>query len=417
MTSKLQLLLALFCVCLSTQAQEKTVNLSMGADYANQIFYKLNTESATAFAKDSWDLAFLRTSARNMGVRVNEGRGISVFEASNDINNWASIDVSNESNWTALHNSETAWTLGAIDQGSASFGWGEYNPANHHVTGSIIFVLKYADGTYRKLIIEDYYGAYTIKFSTWNAGTSTWGADQSATIVNTNNPNNTYNYYSLENANEVVAEPATADWDFVFTKYATDYYGDGTTYYPVTGVLQNTTVSVAKNDEPTKASNPSLTYSDDINTIGYDWKSLNASYTYDTNTNQAYYVKYANGTVYRMYFTAFGGGSTGDIQFKFEDVTSTLDINNVSEQVAFGIYPNPSTDKLVNLVYDVNQLSSSNNTIAIFNTAGQKVLETTLDSQAGFYNKTLDLTALNSGIYVLQFTSGTTSLTKKLVLN
>lgn len=416
MTSKLQFVFALFCVCLFTTAQEKTVNLSMGADYANQVFYKLNSETSTSFSKDIWDLAFLRTSAMSMGVRANEGRGITVFEASNDINDWANIDIANEATWTELHNSETEWTSGAFDQGSATYGWGEYNPANHHVTGSIIFVLKYADGAFRKLIIEDYYGGYTIKFSTWDAGTTSWNADQTATIANSNNPNNTYNYYSLENANEVVAEPATTDWDFVFTKYAADYYGDGSFYYPVTGVLQNSNLTVAENDEPTPATNPSLTYNSDINTIGYDWKTLNASYTYDTEQNQAYYVKYEDGTVYRMYFTAFAGGSTGDIEFKFEDVSATLDINDVNEQVAFGIYPNPSTNKRVNLVYDVNQLSSSNNTIAIFNTAGQKVLETTLNNQAGFYNKTLDLTALNSGIYVLQFTSGTTALTKKLVL-
>ncbi|MDO6760466.1 T9SS type A sorting domain-containing protein [Tamlana sp. 2_MG-2023] len=416
MKSKLQFLIALLLVSTLTQAQEQTANLSMGADYTNQVFYKLNTGTASSFGKDSWDIAFLRNDARNIAVRANEGRGITVFEASNDINDWATINVTNEASWTELHNSNTAWTNGAFDNGSASFGWGEYNPINHHVTGSIIFALKYADGTYRKLIIEDYYGGYTIRFSTWDATTSTWSADQSATIANANNPDNSFNYYSLENATEVVAEPATSAWDFVFTKYAIDYYGDGSLYYPVTGVLHNSTVSVAKNDEPTRATNPSLTYSTDINTIGHDWKTLNASYTYDANSNQAYYVKYADGTVYRMYFTAFAGSSSGDVTFKFKDVTSTLSIDQVSEGVSFGIYPNPSTDKIINLIYDVNALSSSNNNLAVYATTGQKVFETTLNSNAGFYNKTLDLSSLNSGMYVIQFNSGTTSIAKKLIL-
>ncbi|MUU79421.1 T9SS type A sorting domain-containing protein [Winogradskyella endarachnes] len=410
------LILVLFCS--SAYAQETVVNLSMQPSYANQVYYKLSTQTATSFTANSWDIAFLRTSSYNFGMRVNSGIGIEVFEAANTAADYNTVDVANEANWTPLYNSETTWSNGAFEQGSATYGFGEYNPVTHGVDGTIVFVLKYADGTYRKFINETYAAGYTFKYATWDASTSTWSTDQTVTIPNTNNPNNKFNYYSLQNNAEVVAEPAISDWDFVFTKYAADYYGDGSLYYPVTGTLHSDEVTVAQNDEPTgMPSNPTLSYSTDINTIGYDWKTLNASYTYDINSNQAYYVKYSDDTVYRFYFTAFGGSSNGDITFNFENVTNALSIENINDSVSFGIYPNPSTDKKVNLIYDIDALSSNKNEVSIFSITGKKVFQTNLNSNSGFYNTALDLSSLVDGVYVLQFTSGNQSVTKKLILN
>ena len=409
--------LTVVLLCISANAQETVVNLSMQPSYSDQVYYKLSTETATSFTASSWDIAFLRTSAFDFGMRVNSGAGIEVFEAANTATSYSSIDVTNEANWTALQNSETTWSGGAFEQGSASYGFGEYNPSTHAVVGSIVFVLKYADGTYRKFINESYAAGYTFKYATWNAETSTWSEDQTVTLSNTNNPDNKFNYYSLQNDEEVVAEPAIADWDFVFTKYATDYFGDASLFYPVTGVLHSDEVTVAQNDEPSgMLANPTLTYSDEINTIGYDWKTLNDAWAYDVSSNQAYYIKYADDTIYRLYFTAFEGSSTGNLSFAFENVTNALSIEDVNSSVAFGMYPNPTTDKKVNLVYDVNTLASNNNEVAIFSTTGQKVYQTNLNTNSGFYNKSLDLSSLASGIYVLQFTSGNNSVTKKLIL-
>ncbi|RCW92690.1 T9SS type A sorting domain-containing protein [Winogradskyella arenosi] len=409
--------LTVLCLSATAFAQETIVNLSMQPSYTDQVYYKLSTATASAFTANSWDIAFLRTSAYNFGMRVNSGIGIEVFEAVNTAASYNTIDVANEANWTALYNSETSWSNGAFEQGSATYGFGEYNPITHGVEGSIVFVLKYADGTYRKFINESYAAGYTFKYATWNAETSTWSEDQTVTLSNTNNPNNKFNYYSLQNNEEVVAEPAISDWDFVFTKYATDYFGDGSFFYPVTGVLHSDEVTVAQNDEQSgMQANPTLTYSEDINTIGYDWKTLNDAWAYDVSSNQAYYIKYADDTIYRLYFTAFEGSSTGNLSFAVEDVTNALSIEDVNSSVAFGIYPNPTTDKKVNLVYDVNTLASNNNEVAIFSTTGQKVYQTNLNSNSGFYNKSLDLSSLTSGIYVLQFTSSNNTVTKKLIL-
>ncbi|WP_296312885.1 T9SS type A sorting domain-containing protein [Winogradskyella sp. UBA3174] len=83
-----------------------------------------------------------------------------------------------------------------------------------------------------------------------------------------------------------------------------------------------------------------------------------------------------------------------------------MSIENISKSEAFNIYPNPSTDKQIKLVYDVNTLSLDNNDVSIYSTTGQKVFQNTLSSNLGFQSKLLDLSSLSSGIYLLRFTSG-----------
>mgnify|MGYP006130425023 CR=1 FL=1 len=412
MKTRLHLLLTMLLSVSFIKAQEISINTSMGANYSKQVFYKLSTESETSFDSDLWDIAMLRTSSYDFSLRVNGHIGISVFEASNDPSDWATINVADESSWTQLYNSDTDWNNGAFDQGSATYGWGEYNSNTHHVEGTIIFVLKYADGTYRKFINLDFFGGYTFKYSTWD-GTA-WTEDQTVTIPNTNNPNNNYNYYSLQNDNEVVAEPAVSDWDFKFTKYYTELSPNN--MYSVTGVLHNELVEVAENDEPTgMPASPSLIYSTDINTIGYDWKSFtNGAFSVDSE--KTFYIKYEDGTIYRLYFTAFTGSSSGDLSFNFEDVTSTLGIEDVAEEVSFGIYPNPSTDKKINLLYDVSELSTDKNELTIFTLSGQQVYKSILRSDQGFYTRNIDLSFLSTGVYLLKFRSGNYTINKKLIL-
>ena len=392
---------------------QETVSLSMGAGYANEVYVKLADETQATFAAESWDVAFLRNSAQNIGIRVNDGTGIQVFEAANDPAEWNNIDVTNEASWTPLYNDDTNWDNGAFMQGSASYGWGEYNPATHHVEGTIIFVLKYADGTYRKFINEDFFGGYTFKFATWDG--SAWVNETTTTVDNDDNPNNRYNYYSLENNEAVVAEPAVTEWDMVFRKYVTELQAN--TMYNVTGVLHNPTVTVAQNEEPTGEADPTnVTYSEEINTIGYDWKSFDGS-GYIVNSDMAYYVKYDENTVYRLVFTSFEGASTGNIDLEYQDVSSLLGFEEVAEDVSFGMYPNPTTNGQVSIVYDVANTVSAKNKIEVFAINGAKVYSETMSTTSGFYNKTLDLSSLQSGMYMVTFTAGKNSVTKKLILN
>ncbi|WP_026449454.1 T9SS type A sorting domain-containing protein [Aequorivita capsosiphonis] len=401
-------------ITLAATAQQTNVTLSMGAYYTDEVYYKLSSEETNTYPAASWDIAFLRENAQSIGIRVNDGIGIQVFEAADNAADFNNIDIANEASWTSLYNDDTNWDNGAFVQGSASYGWGEYNPISHHVEGTIVFVLKYANGTYRKFINEDYFGGYTFKYATWN-GTS-WVGETTTTVANTSNPNNRYNYYSLQNNAEVIAEPAVGSWDFVFRKYNTFLDPPGENYI-VTGTLQSPNITVAKNEEPTGNGNPNgQNYSEEINTVGYDWKTFNGT-GYEVNTDMAYYIKYDENEVYRLVFETFEGASTGNLSFNFEDVSDLLGLEDISEGVAFGMYPNPSTDKVVNVVYDLKNSVSQENTISVYNVQGKLVHTSKVGSHNGFFNKTLDLSALQSGMYIVQFKAGNNSISKKLLLN
>ncbi len=406
--------LTILFLCLYIQAQETMVNLSMGAGYTDQVYYKLKTETENTFSAASWDIAFLRTDPRKHGIRVNDAIGIEVYEASNNPDDWDSIDLVNKNNWNKLYNSDTEWDKGAFMKGSASQGWGEYQFTTHHITGTIIYVLKYPNGTYRKFINEEYFGEYTFKYATWNG--SEWGDDTTVTISNSNNPNNRYNYYSIQNNTEINAEPNPNDWDLLFTKYFTEISPGS--IYNVAGVLQNNKITVAETDEPDGITNASsLTYSSEINTIGSDWKTYSFFSGYTVDTDKAFYIKYEDGSIYRMNFSTFSGQSTGNLSFKFKEVTNLLGSEEVTQNFTFGIYPNPTLDKKVTVLYETHSAESDKNSIDIYSLTGTKVFSTPLSDQNGFYNKEINLSDLKSGVYLLKLKTGDQTTTKKIVLN
>lgn len=394
----------------AASAQVVEESIAMGQGYANQIYYKLGAQTENSYPASSWDIAFNRQSAFSMGIRSNAHKGIEVYEASDNVADWANINVEDIESWTPLYNSETEWETGSFDNGSATYGWGEYNMANHHVTGSIIFVLKYSATSFKKIKFDDFFSGYTFTYSSWN-GTE-WSADTTAQVMNNTNTTQLYNYYNLETGQAVVAEPAATEWDFVFTKYLTDYFGDGSIMYPVTGVMHHPDVTVAENTEADgPAENPTLTYSSDITTIGDDWKTFTGG-TYVVHSDIAYYIKSTDDEVYRLTFNTFAGSSTGEVTFNYENVTDQLSTIDNS-LVSFGVFPNPSKDKRINIVYE--SATTSANSVNISNLNGARVFATELSSN-GFHNQSVDLSSLTAGVYLLEFTAGDFKEVKKIVL-
>jgi len=164
----------------------------------------------------------------------------------------------------------------------------------------------------------------------------------------------------------------------------------------------------------------------DSNTVPHAkfYKNTNGTLSEDANAEIGIYGTYISSADWTDY------DNDGDLDFVLSGLNSDneaitkvytnkqegLSIDDFTNTTQFSIYPNPTTDKTVNLVYDEEQLTASINTIKIYSSTGQKVYQTNLNTNSGFYNKSLDLSSLASGIYVLQFTSGNNSITKKLVL-
>lgn len=417
---KTKLLLLIILLPFILKAQDTEVTVSMGAGYANNVYYKLATQTENTYPSVSWDIAFFRDSNYDMNIRVNHQNISKVYVASTNIAEWNSIVLTNEANWTAYYNSATNWAEGAfyqpkVESNAFDYGWGLYNSANHHVVGNRIFVLKLANNDYYKVLIQDFYGGYTFKYAKWNTTSSSWDADQNVSLPNTQNTDRFFNYYSLQNNQGVVAEPAKTDWDFVFMKYYIWY--NNTQWYLMTGALHHSAITVAENVEVGTdiGDTSNLSYSADINTIGDDWKTF-AGTSYTINSDKKYYIKYANNTIYRLYFTGFVGSSNGNITFKFRDVTSELGYDDISENLKFGIAPNPTENKQINLVYEIKNEMNNSAEIIISDMVGTNVYTGSLSNNAGFFNQSIDLSNLNSGTYLVNVISGNSNKTFKVLL-
>jgi len=400
----------------ATAQQQVEGEVTMGPSYVNHVFYNLETQTEQAVAYDLWDIAFFRNGLMDYGIKINEAKDWELFEVG-EITTYDNISIDDADSWTQLYNPSTDYTKGAFDQASDNSqyaaGWGYYNTETHHIIGSRAFVLQNGDDAYVKIKIDDYFGGYTFTYAEWD-GTA-WGEDVEKTIAN-GDADSYYNYYAFDTQDVVTVEPGKETWDLLFAKYTDTYYhGENTTpNQVVTGVLANPNIKIAKTTED-EASTTDL--SEDMNVIGVaDWKFLNESYAWEVDSDINYFIKRNDeDTVYKINFTEFEGSSTGVIRFMIDN-EATLDVEQVAEGVSFNVYPNPTTDKRIQVVYDITATNAAQNQITIYALNGAIVYQSGAESQTGFYTQTLDLSQLTAGVYILEFKSGNQSSTKKIVL-
>lgn len=118
-----------------------------------------------------------------------------------------------------------------------------------------------------------------------------------------------------------------------------------------------------------------------------------------------------------MYFTSNGGATTGNMYFKYKDITGELSVADFGKKGTFGIYPNPTKeDKKVNILFDVKEAASKNGNIEVFDFSGKKVYETSIINQSGFSTQEVDLNKLSTGTYLVKITYGGQIETKKLIV-
>lgn len=404
-----------------------TVNMTMGANYQNRVFFDLSANNMVSQPANTWDIAFYRNSGMNFGTRINDAQNIEVYQASNNPGDWNAITSNSVSAYGApLYNLDNTATVqeGAFEQGTATYGWGEYNPGNHHVEGKVIFILKYASGTYYKFMIDDYFGGYTFKYAKWNTTSNSWDATVSKTIPN-GNDDAFFNYFSFAAEDKVSnMEPSKTSWDLMFTRYWTDYsYTNPNTGQPATmkyrmaGVIQNSNITVAKVQPETQATSTSslpasTAFSNNITAIGHSWKPTMGIYS-----DVVYYIKQGS-EYYRMYFITNEGSTTGNMYFKYKNITSVLGVTDIaSKKASFGIYPNPATaDQKVTVLFDVKEKQNSKGHVEVYDLSGKKVYTAELTNQTGFYKQDLNLSYLTSGNYLVKITFGGQTETKKLII-
>lgn len=386
-----------------------TDTVTVGAQYANQVWYSLPNGDVKSEPKDNWDIAF-QISGIAASILANTQKGLAVYQSPYSVADWATVDTAGIIGWNALHNSDTSWDGGALNaypDGNFDLGWGTYDLNTHYITGDSVYILKLANGgAWKKLKIDGLIsGSYTFTWANID-GTN----EQNGTVAKSNYTGKRFAYFSLVNNTSVDREPASNAWDLTFTKYIAPLYSQGELIpYGVTGILQNSNATAIKAYPVNDLSDndyDNYLFQTHINVLGYDWKWYNSNTGgYEIEDSTVYFVKRGNGDIWKVTFLDFGGSITGDYVFNKELIytnTVGIDDNKVNGLKTLGLYPNPAQNN-IHVVYNFNGDAGQISNCQIRDAAGRIVEEKSLFFQPGMQQTSIDVSSLQPGVYLISF--------------
>lgn len=286
-----------------------TVQVALGGNYANQIYYDLETNSVIRQNnREVWDLAF-EAGDNGFHILLNESR-IMAAALSNETDITAlTSDAGLTYHWdfhtgnldsTAIGDWQSLGKVYAIDLGTA-------------LTGANL-------GKKKLKVVSVSNTEYVIQFADLNSSSiQTFTIPKSTTAG--------FSYFSMTGSGSLVdIEPDKGTWDLIFTAYC--HVFDEHTPYSVVGVLSNRFgVKVQEVSIPFA----DLKYSDmvesafeeRIDVIGYDWKTYDFDNgTYIVNSNRTFIVKTVLGRYYKMRFVDYydANGVKGAPKFELQEL-------------------------------------------------------------------------------------------------
>ena len=267
------------------------VQISVGQDYNDQVFYSLtNNEVISTNQKTDWDLAF-ESSTVGFHIRLNTSRGMAIHHSTlnfSDVTDASGLDW----NWDKPN--------GDLD----STAIGDWLTDNHLYVLDMGYDASGAQLGYKKFILSGVTQTeYTIEFGDL--------ADVvSQTLTITKNDINLFTYYKLGEG-EVTIAPPNEYWDLKFTQY-THVFHSPSQPYVVTGALLNRFNTTAARIENKPFNDvvfddiASLTFSSNMDYIGYDWKTFDFTNSiYIVHSEVTYIVRTNQGGYYKFHFVDF----------------------------------------------------------------------------------------------------------------
>lgn len=425
---KKQLLsLGLVAMTAITATAQVTGTVSMGAGYANNKWYSLANGEVGTQPANNWDIALAATANPSnplTAVGLMNIKAGSLYVATGiPVAEFDTLSTFNSS-WTVtpLYNSDTTWVDGAFNQastGGMDYGYGSYNMGNHSIEANKIFVIKYTNGDYRKLLVtlNTMAGTYTVIHDKLDNS----DRDTLTPTISTYSGKN-FLYIKLTDKTVLDREPASANWDLLFTQYT-----DNAIEYTVTGILQNIGVQVIKatgvTSPQTYTNHAAHTFSTAINGIGYNWKTYDMSNnTYTIDPTLVYFAKDKAGDIWRVVPTGFGGSANGDFIFSKEKMVTTPTNTNsgvgLSENEAavtkMAVYPNPSNGTDVSLILSTEK--NANASVYVLDLNGKVVSSENFEINAGLSQHALNTNSLSAGVYFIRLNVNGATATQKLII-
>lgn len=383
------------------QAQLVADTVSTGPGYSHHCYYQLATGDTQQVARTAWDLAF-EVTGQGSGIRLNGSVGHKLYQYPHGgVSDWATLDTAGmSSSWPQHFDSDTSWSIGAFNRTTDlnfDLGWGSYNFVTHTVAGDSLYVIRLGNGQYKKIWIQALAGgAYTFRHADLDNQ-----HDTTQTLAKANHPEQYFAYLSFDPLQVRSLGPQKADWDLVFTSYLAEIQPG--VAYGVSGVLANPAVRVAQVQQvdPLTAAWTGASFSSDISTIGYDWKTFNMqTFSYDIQDSLVYFVEDQSSNVWRVVFSGFGGSSNGDYHFGKSLVPLAQDeVATTTAQMT--TYPNPSSGQAQLIVRAQAALQDAQ--VSLYDVQGRLVQQgATFHLQPGLHQFPVSLAGLTDGTYLLR---------------
>lgn len=389
--------------------------VAMGNNYESDVYYSLKNGTVKTVSRDNWDIGFY-TNRWSAGILINDGIGVELFTYPHgDTAAWNAVDTLGFANWIPMYNSDTIWEDGAFSRnalGHPDYGWGIYNMITHNVVGDSLFVVKLANGSFKKLWIE-------LKNSTLNSFSFKYanldGSDEVVEEIDVTpyQDNRLFIYYNMRSQSLIDREPDINEWDLLWSRYASIVFDNegNPSYYIVVGVLNNLDVGTVKY-HPVEADftdwfNQEFEYHK--TSIGHDWKEFSMSeFAWTIQDSTTYFVKDRVGDVYKLDFDYFSGTASGETGLR-KQLISYADLTEIRKEQRAVIYPNPGKGQIHIGLENPEDLKA----IHIFDMSGRQVMV------KEFYNSnslSFSATSLTDGVYIIEIVLKNTIERQKLII-
>lgn len=393
----------------------------MGSSTSNDVFYSLANGTVKTISNTNWHLAFSvqrsqfpNNPSTGVAIRVNSG-GINMklakLPSTQTASNWRSIDTTGLHALPQLIDSDSNWYMTAFTRGYTpanpfNFVWGNYNMTTKNVDGSSVYVLYNSNKSIcKKITIPQ------LTFdSMWNIVISNIdNSDSNFIQINKNDyTKKMFAYYDVSSNQVLDREPEMGTWDLLWTKYTTFAVSSmGSGLFPLSGVLSNPSVTVAKNIgkkcDQVWLSNKTALVNPKISLIGGDWKFHMGGGVFSITDTFVYFIT-ANSKTYKLTFKGFVGGAQGKSLFNVYE--ATLSNKDITTQVqTLMVYPNPSNGEF--------QIKSDANIVSyeLHDLKGVKVLSGVLN------NEIINISEFQNGMYILTISTEKGKYYSKLIKN
>lgn len=409
-------------------------SVTMGAGYANDVFYSMHNGAQRTEPNTTWHLAFQVTPQGpygNVSVLANHVQGnVMVYplhlSANAKFATLAAADTVGKLS-SPVYNSDTSWNYGAFNQMASSnpfgFSWGIYDMGTHNVNGDSVYLIRVGTSnvTDYKVWIKQYVSTppdsvkWIFRIAKFD------GTDDTTMIIRQPLfPNRLFAYYNVQTKATTDREPSKTTWDILFTRYMSPQtQGPVTLNYPVTGVLSNFTTTVAdvRNAVPDTTHYQNYVFTRKLSEIGSDWKVYNMTAArYDIDTMTSFFVRSANSQEYwQLQFTGFSS-STGKSVFRKRMVGAIpTAVGSVNNTVAnYYVTPVPANNE-VSMMIDTKE-NTDGAALFLTDMSGRTVFNRLITINKGMNAFSVNTASLPAGTYVLSVSGRNIKLSQKIMV-